>query len=93
MPGPAVWTGGATSPAPTTPAKGNASAAPPAAQPTTMKTVKVPAAAPTKPVAGAGGAGCAAMWGQCGGSGFSGASCCSAGSCKAINKWYSQCRN
>jgi hypothetical protein len=93
MPGPAVWTGGAaaggaTSPAPTTPAKEEAP--PAAAKPTTMATVTVPAAAPTE---AAGGAGCAALWGQCGGNGFKGAACCSAGSCKAMNPYYSQCLN
>ncbi|KAI8623335.1 SGNH hydrolase-type esterase domain-containing protein [Xylariaceae sp. FL1651] len=34
---------------------------------------------------------CAAMWGQCGGLGFSGPTCCSAGTCKASNQYYSQC--
>jgi acetylxylan esterase len=35
--------------------------------------------------------GCAAMWGQCGGQGWTGPTCCSAGTCKASNAWYSQC--
>jgi len=39
---------------------------------------------------GSGGA-CAALYGQCGGQGWSGASCCSAGSCKVSNQYYSQC--
>jgi arabinoxylan arabinofuranohydrolase len=34
---------------------------------------------------------CAAMWGQCGGEGWSGPTCCSAGTCKSSNQWYSQC--
>ena len=42
---------------------------------------------------GGGGGNCAALWGQCGGSGWTGATCCSAGSCKASNQWYSQCLN
>jgi hypothetical protein len=58
--------------------------------PTTMSTVRVPAAAPTKP---ADQAGCAALYGQCGGQGFTGAACCSAGTCKEANPWYSQCIN
>ncbi|KAK3291260.1 glycosyl hydrolase family 61-domain-containing protein [Chaetomium fimeti] len=37
------------------------------------------------------GTACAPMWAQCGGSGYSGPTCCSAGSCKASNQWYSQC--
>jgi hypothetical protein len=34
---------------------------------------------------------CAAIWGQCGGNGWTGPKCCSQGSCKAQNEWYSQC--
>lgn len=34
---------------------------------------------------------CAAMWAQCGGSGWTGPKCCSAGTCKYSNDWYSQC--
>jgi hypothetical protein len=88
MPGPAVWSGGAasgsgTSPVATTPAKEEA----PATKPTTMSTVRVPAATPAP------GKACAALFGQCGGDGFSGSKCCSAGACKAMNQWYSQCLN
>lgn len=96
FPGPAVWSGGAggssgsgagaSSPQPTTPAKEEVSAAP-VAKPTTMSTVRVPAAKPTSQ------AGCASLFGQCGGQGFTGATCCSAGSCKQANPWYSQCLN
>lgn len=35
--------------------------------------------------------GCAAEWAQCGGSGWTGPKCCSVGTCKASNEWYSQC--
>lgn len=38
-----------------------------------------------------GGGSCSGMWGQCGGSGWTGPTCCSAGSCKYSNAWYSQC--
>ncbi|KAK4139983.1 glycosyl hydrolases family 11-domain-containing protein [Dichotomopilus funicola] len=38
-----------------------------------------------------GGTTCSALYGQCGGQGWQGPSCCSAGSCKASNQWYSQC--
>ncbi|KAK7963749.1 hypothetical protein PG988_010723 [Apiospora saccharicola] len=41
---------------------------------------------------GGGGGSCAAMYGQCGGNGWSGPTCCSAGTCKASNEWYSQCQ-
>lgn len=34
---------------------------------------------------------CAAMWGQCGGQGWAGPTCCTSGTCKASNQWYSQC--
>lgn len=88
MPGPAVWKGGAgsssSSPAP---AKEEV---PAAAKPTTMATVAVPAATPAP---AAGGAGCATLYGQCGGQGFSGSKCCTAGTCKSINPYYSQCQN
>lgn len=88
FPGPAVWAGGAStgssgsSPAApvTTTAKSAATAAP-----TTMATIAKPAATPAS--------GCAALYGQCGGQGFSGSKCCSAGTCKAANQWYSQCMN
>ncbi|KLO17906.1 endo-1,4-beta-xylanase B precursor [Schizopora paradoxa] len=34
---------------------------------------------------------CSALYGQCGGIGFSGATCCSSGTCKVSNSYYSQC--
>ena len=34
---------------------------------------------------------CSPLFGQCGGSGWSGPKCCSQGSCKVSNEWYSQC--
>ncbi|KAF2029440.1 hypothetical protein EK21DRAFT_101209 [Setomelanomma holmii] len=36
-------------------------------------------------------ASCAALYGQCGGQGWEGGTCCSSGSCKASNSYYSQC--
>ena len=91
MPGPAVWSGGAGSGS-TTPAKEEAAApaaSSPAAAAPASPTTLVAVAKPTP----ATGAGCAALYGQCGGSGFNGAKCCSAGSCKSMNQWYSQCLN
>jgi len=82
MPGPAVWKGGATT-SNTSPAAAPAKEEVATAKPTTMATVSAPAATPAT--------GCAAMYAQCGGQGFSGAKCCAAGSCKAINTYYSQC--
>jgi hypothetical protein len=34
---------------------------------------------------------CASLWGQCGGNGWTGPTCCSQGTCKLSNEWYSQC--
>lgn len=34
---------------------------------------------------------CAALWGQCGGQSWTGTTCCSEGTCKALNQYYSQC--
>ncbi|KAF3903477.1 hypothetical protein ABW20_dc0107458 [Dactylellina cionopaga] len=42
---------------------------------------------------GGGGGSCSALWGQCGGIGWTGAKCCSAGTCKVSNAYYSQCLN
>lgn len=39
------------------------------------------------------GGSCSALWGQCGGQGWTGPTCCSSGTCKASNQWYSQCLN
>ncbi|KAJ4317076.1 hypothetical protein N0V84_007529 [Fusarium piperis] len=39
------------------------------------------------------GSNCAALWGQCGGQAWTGATCCSAGTCKQFNQYYSQCLN
>jgi hypothetical protein len=35
--------------------------------------------------------GCSPLYGQCGGSAYTGPKCCSSGSCKVSNEWYSQC--
>jgi len=56
-----------------------------------------PAPAPTSSAPGGGSTtppssgGCSALYGQCGGIGFSGPTCCSSGTCKASNAYYSQC--
>lgn len=34
---------------------------------------------------------CSALYGQCGGIGWNGPTCCSSGSCKVSNSYYSQC--
>ncbi|KAF3009788.1 hypothetical protein E8E13_009990 [Curvularia kusanoi] len=88
MPGPKVWSSGSAGGASsgTTPAKEEVSAAP-----TTLATAVAPAPTAAAPPA-TGGAGAVAKYGQCGGQGYSGATACASGStCKAANKWYSQC--
>lgn len=82
MPGPAVWSGGASSGS--TPVKEVATSAA-ASKPTTLAISAKPAA--TKPAGN-----CAALWAQCGGQGFTAASCCSSGTCKVVNAYYSQCQ-
>ncbi|KAG0645453.1 hypothetical protein D0Z07_8625 [Hyphodiscus hymeniophilus] len=37
------------------------------------------------------GGSCSALYGQCGGEQWTGPTCCSSGTCKASNAWYSQC--
>jgi hypothetical protein len=37
------------------------------------------------------GGSCSALYGQCGGQGYTGPTCCSSGTCKFSNDWYSQC--
>lgn len=37
------------------------------------------------------GGSCAALWDQCGGEAWTGATCCTTGTCKAANSYYSQC--
>ncbi|PNH31107.1 hypothetical protein VD0002_g7570 [Verticillium dahliae] len=49
-----------------------------------------PGVPPTVPPPGGS---CAGLWGQCGGQGWNGAKCCSQGTCRAQNQWYSQCVN
>ncbi|KAK4034079.1 hypothetical protein C8A01DRAFT_39454 [Parachaetomium inaequale] len=48
---------------------------------------------PTGGNGGNGGGSCSGLWGQCGGQGWAGPTCCSQGTCKASNQWYSQCLN
>ncbi|KAM0286399.1 hypothetical protein ACHAQH_000825 [Verticillium albo-atrum] len=55
--------------------------------PTTPPTTPPSTPPTTPPPSGS----CAALYGQCGGQGWNGATCCSSGSCKAANQWYSQC--
>ncbi len=56
---------------------------------TTTPTTSAGGSTPTSGTGG--GSGCSAMWGQCGGQGWTGPTCCSSGTCKYSNAWYSQC--
>jgi endo-1,4-beta-xylanase len=74
-----------TSPSPPPPATSSSSPSPP------------PPSNPSPPPPSTGGNGgggsCSALYGQCGGIGWAGATCCSQGSCKVGNPYYSQCLN
>ena len=73
--------GGGTAPQPTTTAGGGggggATTTTRAPAPTTTANIPEP--------------NCQALYAQCGGSGWTGATCCSQGTCKVSNEWYSQC--
>jgi arabinoxylan arabinofuranohydrolase len=70
---------GSTTPLPSSTGGGNAS------QPASTST-RAPPPASSTPIGN-----CAALYGQCGGSGWTGPTCCSSGTCKYSNDWYSQC--
>ncbi|CAI6023382.1 unnamed protein product, partial [Clonostachys chloroleuca] len=96
MPGPAIWGGGSSGSAPgsDTPVASPVSSSAPAA--TSAPAGGVPTnGTPTygaTPTNGATKGECASKYQQCGGKAFKGASCCSAGSCKVLNQWFSQCQ-
>nr|AWM99267.1 lytic polysaccharide monooxygenase 9 [Rhizophlyctis rosea] len=54
-------------------------------QPTTTTTTQRQTTTTSGPV------NCAGMYAQCGGQGYTGPTCCSSGTCKYSNAWYSQC--
>ncbi|KAK6535817.1 hypothetical protein TWF281_000067 [Arthrobotrys megalospora] len=58
---------------------------------TTTTRTTTPGAQPTTSATGTGN--CSPLYGQCGGDGFTGPKCCSQGTCKFSNQWYSQCLN
>ncbi|KAH9207310.1 cellulosome enzyme [Leptodontidium sp. 2 PMI_412] len=53
-------------------------------------TTTAPVSTPTSTAPSSGGS-CSALYGQCGGIGFTGPTCCSSGTCKFSNDYYSQC--
>jgi lysophospholipase L1-like esterase len=55
--------------------------------PASSTTSQPPAQSSQPPPSGS----CASLWGQCGGNGWTGPTCCSQGTCKSSNEWYSQC--
>jgi hypothetical protein len=70
------------------------SAQPPPAS-STAATSKPPASSSTAPPPASSqpppSGSCASLWAQCGGQGWTGPTCCSSGTCKFSNDWYSQC--
>jgi len=46
---------------------------------------------PQQPPAAGNGENCAGIWAQCGGQGYNGPTCCSEGTCKEVNEFFSQC--
>ncbi|KAM7211014.1 family 5 putative carbohydrate esterase [Rhypophila decipiens] len=63
-------------------------------QPPTNPPITTTTPSPSQPTGGnGGGVVCSGLWGQCGGQGWSGPTCCSQGTCRASNQWYSQCLN
>ncbi|KAI8625565.1 carbohydrate-binding module family 1 protein [Xylariaceae sp. FL1651] len=99
-PGPTVYSGGTTKSAgapcaaceqtcksgsgPTSSAGGGGG---PTATTTKASSTKTTASAGSSPTSGCS----VAMYGQCGGIGYTGCTACSAGSCKVLNDYYSQC--
>lgn len=57
------------------------------ARPTTLTTSTTQPPSTSAPPTG----NCASMWGQCGGNGWAGPTCCTSGTCKFSNDYYSQC--
>jgi hypothetical protein len=57
------------------------------ARPTTLTTSATQPPSTSAPPTG----NCASMWGQCGGQGWAGPKCCTSGTCKFSNDYYSQC--
>jgi hypothetical protein len=70
------------------PIKSSSSVAPPAS---TSQVYPPSSTANPPPASSSASPSCAGMWGQCGGSGWTGPKCCSEGTCKFSNDWYSQC--
>jgi endo-1,4-beta-xylanase len=68
---------------------GGGSSSPSSTHTTTHTTTHTASA--TSSSGGGGGGSCSALYGQCGGIGWSGPTCCSQGSCKVGNAYYSQC--
>ncbi|KAI9287716.1 glycoside hydrolase superfamily [Umbelopsis sp. AD052] len=58
---------------------------------TTSKTTTQPTTTTTTTATSTATGACATMWGQCGGLQFTGPKCCSSGTCKYQNDYYSQC--
>ena len=71
------------------PPKSSTTSKPPAS--TTQGNPPVSSTSSAPPTSSTASPGCSMMWEQCGGNGWNGPTCCSAGTCKFSNEWYSQC--
>ncbi|MCJ1311343.1 hypothetical protein MMC25_005014 [Agyrium rufum] len=72
--------------------QGGSSSPPPPPPPPVSSAPSAPASSTVKPSSPAPTSGtCSALYGQCGGIGFNGPKCCSSGTCKTANSYYSQC--
>ncbi|SPO03716.1 related to cellulose binding protein CEL1 [Cephalotrichum gorgonifer] len=99
MPGPAVWDGTSSSAGGQTPPKNEPETSPTPSAPETSPSPVPPKSEPeTSPAPATGGdkgaspcTKCAPLYGRCGGRGFTGPTCCSQGTCRQSNPWYSQC--
>jgi len=78
-----------TSTCPPCPRCNASSSIPPTIAPTIPPTI-APTSAPTTPKPTTVSS-CSPLWGQCGGQNHKGPVCCSSGTCKVSNVWYSQC--
>jgi arabinoxylan arabinofuranohydrolase len=88
------FAGGSGSPPPPPPPSSSPPPPPPPASSTTTPSPPPPASSTTlvtTTTTSASSGACASLYGQCGGIGWGGPTCCSSGTCKVGNPYYSQC--
>jgi len=84
-------TGSGTAPSPVPGGGSSTTATSSTGTTTTSSTTTTTTTTSTSTTSAPTGGSCSALYGQCGGSGYSGPTCCSSGTCKYSNDWYSQC--